>query len=58
MAFARNFAGIHYRSDAVEGLRLGEAVAAAYLADARRCLTEDFDGFVFTSFSGAPVEIR
>jgi membrane-associated phospholipid phosphatase len=55
IAFGRNFAGVHYRSDAVEGMNLGESVALAYLRDARRCLTEEFDGFALTTFSGTPV---
>jgi hypothetical protein len=33
MALGRNRAGIHYRSDGIEGLRLGEAAALAYLED-------------------------
>lgn len=33
MALGRNRAGIHYRSDGIEGLRLGEAAALALLED-------------------------
>jgi hypothetical protein len=33
MALGRNRAGIHYRSDGIEGLRLGEAAAIRYLED-------------------------
>jgi len=29
----RNFAGIHYRSDAVAGIRLGEEVAITVMED-------------------------
>ena len=54
VAIARNFAGIHYRSDANGGLQLGETVALAYLADVRRCVTEDFDGFALTKFDRTP----
>jgi len=53
----RNFAGVHYRSDGVEGMDLGESVALSYLADIRRCLTEDFDGFALTTFRGRTVTI-
>jgi hypothetical protein len=33
MALGRNRAGIHYRSDGIEGLRLGERAAIQFLAD-------------------------
>ncbi len=33
MALGRNFAGIHYRSDGIEGLRLGETAAIRFLED-------------------------
>lgn len=33
MALGRNRAGIHYRTDGIEGLRLGEAAAIRYLED-------------------------
>jgi len=57
IAMARNWAGIHYRSDASAGLRLGEDVAISVLQDLVRCYTEDFDGFAFTRFDGTPVRI-
>src|SRR5207247_2031178 len=57
ISIARNFAGIHYRSDASAGLALGEAVALSYLADMRRCLTEDFDGFTIPTFGGEVVTV-
>lgn len=57
ISIGRNFAGIHYRTDAIEGLRLGEAVALSYLADLRLCLTEDFDGFTFRRFDGTVVNV-
>jgi hypothetical protein len=33
MALGRNRAGIHYRTDGIEGLRLGERAAISYLED-------------------------
>ena len=33
MALGRNRAGIHYRSDGIEGLRLGERAAIRFLQD-------------------------
>lgn len=53
----RNFAGIHYRTDASEGLKLGEAVAITLLQDHAGTVTENFDGFQFTRFDGTPVLI-
>lgn len=57
VAMGRNFAGIHYRSDLVAGLQLGEAVATAFLQDQVNTFTEDFPGFHFTSFSGNRVTV-
>jgi len=57
IAMGRNFAGIHYRSDAEAGFRLGEDVAIAMLQDLINTLTENFDGFSFTRLDGAPVRI-
>jgi len=53
MALGRNRAGIHYRSDGIEGLRLGEAAAIRFLEDQLELLNhtgeirlslETFDG--------------
>jgi len=40
MALGRNRAGIHYRSDGIEGLRLGEAAAIQFLEDQLALLEE------------------
>ena len=53
----RNFAGIHYRSDADAGIRLGENVATAVLQDLGNNYAEDFTGFSFTGVYGTPVQI-
>jgi hypothetical protein len=55
IALARNFAGVHWRSDYEQGLLLGEAMALTVLADQRRTYAEDFDGFVITKFDGTTV---
>lgn len=57
VAFGRNAAGIHWRSDGIEGLQLGEAVALSVLADTRHCFNEGFDGFLLTKFDGTSVTI-
>ncbi len=57
IALARNTAGVHWRSDGIEGLKLGEAVAIGILQDLRTTWRESFNGFAFTSFTGATVTI-
>ncbi len=57
VAMGRDFAGIHYRSDAEAGIRLGEDVAIAMLQDLVNTCAEDFTGFKFTRVDGTPVEI-
>ncbi len=53
IAAGRNFAGIHWRSDMEEGVRLGEAVATEVLRDlASGYELEDFGGFRFTRVNG------
>jgi len=57
IAMGRTWAGIHYRSDSISGMRLGEDVAISILQDLVRTSTEDFKGFSFTRFDGTAVEI-
>ena len=50
---ARDFAGIHWRSDYEWGLRLGEAAALSVLRDQSNIYAgEDFEGFEITTFDG------
>ena len=44
IAFGRNFAGVHYRSDGEDGINLGEEVAIRYLQDRTRIYREVFIG--------------
>jgi hypothetical protein len=55
IAMGRSWAGIHYRSDSLAGMRL---VGIAILQGLVRTCTEDFDGFAFTRFDGTPVRIN
>src|SRR5689334_17069068 len=55
IAIARNAAGVHWRSDATEGLRLGQEVAISLMKEERGCLSENFDGFTLTKFDGNQV---
>ncbi len=57
VAMGRDFAGIHYRSDAEAGIKLGEDVAIAMLQDLVNTYAEDFTGFQFTRTDGTPVQI-
>ena len=51
----RNIAGVHWRSDYAESLKLGEAVAISVLKDQRLTYGETFDGFTFTKFDGTKI---
>ena len=55
LTVGRRFGGVHWRSDNVEGLRLGEAVALAILADERSGYNQPFGGFSVTKFDGTTV---
>jgi hypothetical protein len=57
IAMGRNFAGIHYRSDATSGFRLGEDVAISILKDSLPMFSESFPGFQFTRLDGTSVQI-
>ena len=53
----RNIAGVHWRSDYVESLKLGEAIAISVLQDQARTYAEQFNGFTFTKFNGTKVTV-
>lgn len=57
VAFGRNAAGIHWRFDAVEGLRLGEAVALHTLRETRGCFAEGDPAWTFTDLGGREVTV-
>ena len=57
IAIGRNFAGIHWRADYAESLKLGEAVAISVLRDQRLTYREDFTGFTFTKFDSTKVTV-
>jgi len=63
VSFGRNWAGIHYRSDAMEGMRLGEQVAIRYMEDKLSSWVEN--GLVdvtpvitFTGFDGSVKTVK
>ncbi|MGH8610690.1 MAG: phosphoesterase [Gammaproteobacteria bacterium] len=57
IAIGRDLAGVHWRSDGIEGLRLGEAVAIRALKDLKGTYNEDFSGFTLTKFDGTVIRI-
>jgi hypothetical protein len=58
IGLARDFAGIHWRSDYEWGLRLGEAVAISLLRDqSNNYAGEDFEGFTITTFDGNTITV-
>jgi hypothetical protein len=57
IGMSRNWAGIHFRSDCVAGLQLGEDVGISILQDLVRTYTEDFKGLSLTRFSGKKIMI-
>lgn len=55
---ARNFSGIHWRSDSDWGMRLGEQVAISILRDQNNnYVGENFEGFEITTFDGKSITI-
>jgi hypothetical protein len=57
IALARDTAGIHWRTDGWEGMKLGEQVAMHILRDLAGCYAEDFGAFRLTTYTGEPLEI-
>lgn len=57
VGLGRVFAGIHWRQDIAEGMRLGEAVAIALLKDQAHLYGEEFHGFTFTKLDGTQVTV-
>src|SRR5436305_4980082 len=57
IATGRNHAGVHWRTDAVNAMRLGEAVAISILQDQKACYNETFHGLTFTKFDGTKVTV-
>ncbi len=57
VATGRNIAGVHWRSDAIESMLLGEKVAISILRDQRPGYNEKFNGFTFTKFDGTQITV-
>jgi hypothetical protein len=57
LSLGRDTAGVHWRSDGIGGLKIGEAVAIGILHDFKKTYNEEFKGFCFTKFDGTTVII-
>ncbi|SDJ57228.1 vanadium-dependent haloperoxidase [Salimicrobium halophilum] len=57
IAIGRDAAGVHYRSDGINGLKLGEQVAIGILRDYKETYHEKFNGFSLTTFDGDTIII-
>jgi membrane-associated phospholipid phosphatase len=58
IALGRDTAGVHWRSDGIEGLKLGETVAIEILKDYSKTYNERFCGFTLTKFDGTTITIK
>ncbi len=58
IALGRDWAGVHYLSDGIDGLKVGEQQAISLLLDYSLTYREAFNGFNFTKFDGETVRIR
>ncbi|MFN8422751.1 MAG: vanadium-dependent haloperoxidase [Anaerolineae bacterium] len=57
VGIGRNIAGVHWRSDATESLKLGEDIAIKFLREEKLLLRERFIGWTFTKFDGTVITI-
>jgi hypothetical protein len=57
VAYGRNIAGVHWRSDGYESLRLGERIAIALLEDQKFTYVESSTALTFKAFDGSTITI-
>lgn len=57
ISLGRDTGGVHWRSDGIEGMKLGEEVAILLLRDHKLLNSESFAGFSLTRFDGRTVVI-
>lgn len=57
VSLGREACGVHYRSDGVAGMLLGEEIALSMLRDLATVYNEQFSGFSLTRFDGTSITI-
>lgn len=57
ISLGRDAAGVHYRSDGIDGMGLGEQLAIGVLKDYASTRAEDFSGFNLTRFNGEQIQV-
>ena len=57
ISLGRDAPGVHWRTDGLEGLHLGEAAAISLLQDVSHNYNETFPGFTLTKFDGTTIVI-
>jgi hypothetical protein len=57
ISLGRDAAGVHYRSDSIHGLLVGEQMTIGLLCDYSRTYNERFEGFVFSKLDGKKIKI-
>jgi membrane-associated phospholipid phosphatase len=57
IAQGRNLAGVHWRTDASEAIKLGEAVAISVLRDQKTTCREPFRGFTLSKLDGESITV-
>ena len=58
IALGRDAAGVHWRSDGIEGIKLGETLALSVLEDRKTLYNQPFSGFTLTKFDGTTITVR
>lgn len=57
ISIGRDLAGVHYRTDGIDGLNVGEQVAIGILSDISRVYNEQFGGFSFPGFDDTIINV-
>ncbi|MDQ3747764.1 MAG: vanadium-dependent haloperoxidase [Acidobacteriota bacterium] len=57
IAQGRNIAGVHWRTDSLEAILLGEQVAISMLRDMAETYGENFSGYSLTKFDGQQITV-
>ncbi|MCB1203525.1 MAG: vanadium-dependent haloperoxidase [Verrucomicrobiae bacterium] len=57
ISHGRDTAGVHWRTDGEQGMRLGEEVAIRLLRDHKTLTNETFAGFSLTKFDGSTITV-